>query len=272
MLKLILLIFPLICAGTDLKPWFGNDYEAEFRATILYQNYSSLATPDKNYKRNDNDTFSTLSAAYPFKRYSGEFEATAAHTKHQSCCWDNYRFTGRYKWFDDIRDQFSLVTSITIQEPMTRALNDVSSFHHGHLEGEFCLSYGKKYGYPCSSDYIYRWWNVLGVGSADQGSLWYRAEGTWECNIWDIHRFRVFGHILWGAGGNDLNPYDFHGYGSIRHRSADVGVRYEYRIPGWGSLNFQYAHRVYASNFPQQTNLLMFQYYYPFGSQVHTNY
>ena len=30
---LLLLFLPIFCMATDLKPWFGNEYEFEFRAT-----------------------------------------------------------------------------------------------------------------------------------------------------------------------------------------------------------------------------------------------
>lgn len=269
----LLLMAPFICCATDLKPWFGNDYEAELRVTTLFQSYDSLQIPNYHpYAYFSNDTFTTLSAIYPFKRYSGEFEITGAHTHHQSHCIDNYRITGRYKWLDDIENRFSLVTSITLGEPMTRALNDVSSFHHGHIEGEACVSFGKKYGFPCSKNYIFRWWNVIGIGIAEEGSTWYRTDAAWEWNFRNRYQLRGFVNMLWGTGKNNLNPHGFRGYGSIRHQSIDFGIRYAYTIVGWGTLNFQYARRVYAYNFPENTNLLLFEYYYPFGTQVHTSY
>ena len=39
----LLLAIPLLLRPTNLKPWFGNEYETEVRVDILYQNYPSLA-------------------------------------------------------------------------------------------------------------------------------------------------------------------------------------------------------------------------------------
>lgn len=274
-----------ICMATDLKPWFGNDYEAEIRVSVLYQNYHSIDTPDchhqrhrscghhdNNCKRSEDDTFTTLSVSYPFKRYCGEFESTGAHTRHQSARIDNFRVTGRYQWLDDIVDPFSLVTSITLTEPLSRALHDISSFHHGHIEAEACISVGKKYGYACSKDFLFRWWNVAGIGIAEEGSVWYRGDAAMECKLGEAHLFRAFVDTLWGTGKKNLHPDHFKGYGSIRHQSVDLGIRYGYIFEGWGTLSLQYARRVYARNFPQNANLVLFEYYYPFGTQVSTNY
>ncbi len=265
----LFLFIPFFCVATDLKPWFGTEYEAEIRATLLYQNYDSLAIPHHNsFKHKRNDAFMTLSATYPFRRYCGEFEATAADTRHQKYRWDNFRITGRYQWMDET-DGFplSLVTGITLTEPFSRALHDISSFHHGHIEAEAHLSFGKKYGYSCSNFYIFRWWNVTGIGKAEEDHPWYREDVACEYNYGDVHQFRGFVHTLWGTGKKNLHPHHFKGYGDIKHKSVDVGFRYSYTLGCWGIWSIQYARRVYASNFPENANLALIEYYYPFGSQ-----
>lgn len=270
----LFLFVPFICEAADLKPWFGNEYEVELRATLLYQNYSSISIPfHHSIKRHANDGFITLSATYPFKRYRGEFEATAAYTQHQKGRWDNFRITGSYLWLDELEDDpLNLVTGIILTEPFSRALHDISSFHHGHIDGEFFLSYGKKYGCPCSKDYISRWWNVIGIGIADFGSPWIRGEAAWEYNFYDAQQLRVFVNTLWGIGKNYIDPHHFKGYGKIKHKSVDLGIRYGYTMGCWGTLNLEYARRVFAYNFPHNANLVLLEYYYPFGTQVYTNY
>lgn len=261
------LSLPLICQATELKPWFGNNHEVEIRARVLYQNYQSLSASRHTVKHNANDVFLTLSAEYPFRRYSGEFEVTAARTEHQRNRWDDFRGTGRYQWMNDADgDPFSLVLGITIAQPYSRALHDISSFHHGHLEGMLHLSIGKSYGTSCDQDYTFRWWNAFSIGKADIGKTWYREELALEYKYGNVHHFRAFGHGLWGAGKQDLHPRHFHGYGCIKHRSIDLGVRYGYTFSCWGTFNLQYARRVYAHNFPEQANLILFEYYYPLGN------
>ncbi len=270
----LFLFIPLICTATDLKPWFGNNYETEIRATLIYQNYNAISIPHRHsFRHNENDAFMTLSATYPFKRYSGEFEATAADTRYQKYRWDNFRITGRYQWMTEAEgDEFSLVTGLTLTQPYSRALHDISSFHHGHIEGEATMSFGQKYGRPCSHDYTFRWWSVTGIGASDVGSSWVREDLACEYNHDDTHELRGFVNTLWGLGGKNLRPEHFKGYGNINHKSVDLGIRYSYTIGCWGTLSIQYARRVYAYNFPENTNLALCEYYFPFGSQPSCNY
>lgn len=273
-LVIFLFIFiSFICEATDLKPWFGNQYEAELRFLFLYQNYFSISISNQHdFKRDENDKFITLSIAYPFKRYCGEFEVVGADTRHQKHNVDCFRISARYQWLDDAKDPFSLVTSIIVTEPQTRALKDVSSFHHGYLEGEFCISFGKQYGYPGTKEYRSRWWGIFGVGGADEGQPWFRGDAAYEYKLRGVHLFRGFLHTLWGAGHKNLEPKHFKGYGAIKHRSVDVGGRYGFITPCMGTLYFEYARRVYAHNFPKNANLVLLEYYFPFGTQGFTSY
>ena len=274
MIKNVLLLFltlPLLCAATDLKPWFGNEYEFEFRASFLYQNFNSLSTASHHrFKHTENDGFLTLSIAYPFKHYCGEFEATVADTRVQNYRWDNFRLTMRHQLLsEDEGDIITLTTGLTLTEPFSLALHDLSSFHHGHFEAEATVSLGQEFGFP---DYICRWWNVVGIGTAEEGSPWIREDAACEYKYEDRHLFRGFMNTLWGTGHKGLHPYKFKGYGSIRHQSVDLGVRYGYVLGCYGTLSIAYARRVFAYNFPRNTNLVLLEYYLPFGMQVFTNY
>lgn len=290
---LLLLFFsiPLVCSATDRKPWIGSEHEAEIRASLLYQNYSSIAashhrecesddtesysssSDHHSFKETQNDVFLSFSAAYPLWRFCGEFEATVACTRHQSHCWDNFRITGRYQWLSEIRGaSLSMVTGITATEPLSRALHDISSFHHGHVEGEAFLSIGKKYGCTCFKNYQFRWWNVAGIGTAEIGSPWIREDAAFEYIYCDVNHFRLFVNTLWGIGKKDLRPEHFKGYGNIKHRSVDVGIRYSFYTGCWGTLSAEYARRIYAHNFPRNANLFLFEYYLPFGSQPAVRY
>lgn len=262
------------CEATDLKPWFGKEYEVEIRTTLLYQYYYSLVVPHRpRLSESSNDLFLTLSAAYPFKRYCCEFEATVAHTHHQNYRWDNFRFTGRCQFLDEFEgDCISAVVGLTLMEPFSRALHDVSSFHHGHLEAEATLSVGKQYGYIDRNAHQYRWWNVAGLGNSDIGSPWVREYAAFEYQYKCFQYFRLFVDTLWGTGWENLMKFCFIGYGNIRHQSVDVGFRYSYDLECWGTLSLQYARRVYALNFPEKTNRVLFEYYLPFGIQFPCSY
>jgi hypothetical protein len=273
-LYFIFLIFPVFCMAADLKPWYGGDYELEIRSILLYQNYDGIAAPHHRFRKHTaNDVFFTFSVAYPFQRYYGEFEASLAHTQHQNYRWDCFRVTGLYKWLNEIEgDPFSLVMGLTIIEPFSRAVHDISSFHHGHIEGEAHLSFGKKYGCPCPKDWKFRWWDVISYGVAEEGSPWLREDAAFEHNIYDVHCLRYFLNTLWGFGKNNLPERHFRGYGSIKHRSVDLGIRYSYIFGCDAQLSLQYARRVYAYNFPKNANLVLFEFYFPFGAQFYSKY
>jgi hypothetical protein len=272
------IFFFLICLSsiihaTDLKPWFGKEYEVELRASILYQNYDSIASPRFNTFDSANDAFLNASAAYPFRRYCGEFEATVARTHHQNYRWDNFRFTGRFQPLDDREgDCISLVAGLTFIQAFSRALHDVSSFHHGHFEGLFTISAGKKYGFTTYHDYLYRIWNVLGVGAGDVGVPWVMDYFAFEYIYNDFHHLRCFTDILWGTGSQNIVRHCFDGYGFIKHRSVDVGFRYSYDVGRCGTLSLQYARRLYAWNFPKNANLFFLEFYLPFGTQYNCSY
>ena len=287
---LFFFVISSFCQATDLKPWFGKEYELELRACALYQNYRSLAIPGRHHRhrhrsrdfewrsssRNENDGFATFSATYPFMRYCCEFEATVARTHHQNYRWDNFRFTGRCQFLDETEGAcVSGVAGLTLTQPFSRALHDASSFHHGHINGEATISIGKEYKHhgldeytfePYENDYQYRWWNVVGVGSSDIGSPWAREYAAFEYRL-NEHQFRAFAEVLWGTGSKDLFLPCFNGYGDIHHRSVDIGFRYSYDLECWGTLVLQYSRRVYALNFPANANLVLFEYYLPFGTQ-----
>jgi hypothetical protein len=269
MLKNILLLFfllPIVCGATDLKPWYGYEYEFEMRATFLYQNFDQISSCNHLEKHTENDGFLTLSVAYPFKRYCCEFEATVADTRVQNYRWDNFRITGRFQFLGEIYGNYlTAVAGLILDEPLSQALHDVSSFHHGHINGEAFLSFGKEYDQ-------FRWWTIVGLGTADRGSAWVHEDVAFEYLFEESHLFRGFVHTLWGMGKNKLNTINFKGYGKIRHQSVDVGVRYGYDWGCYGRLSIEYARRVHALNFPKNTNLVFLEYYLPLGTQVFTNY
>ena len=71
-----------------------------------------------------------------------------------------------------------------------------------------------------------------------------------------------------GSGGNkNIRPHHFTGYGKIRHRSVDVGLRYTIGLKCGATFCLQYARRIYAYNFPENANLAFVELFYPLGHQ-----
>ncbi len=77
--------------------------------------------------------------------------------------------------------------------------------------------------------------------------------------------WRLFCHTLWGLGSRNIHIDHFKGYGSIQHRSVNLGFRYTYLLDYFGSLSFEYTSRVYAHNFPAFANIFLVELRYDFG-------
>jgi len=91
-----------------------------------------------------------------------------------------------------------------------------------------------------------------------------RANFSWEHNWWNRHRLEIFTESIWGFGQNKLNPYHFHGYGSVQYQAIDLGFRYFYQFDYGVVVSGGYGYRVYAQNSPENVNLITLKLVYPF--------
>lgn len=253
--------------STQLLPWFGNAYELEARISVAYQTYKDIDSGHQLVRYASDDFFlhGSLSSVWGYEAdWAAEIEATLADTRHHHFNLDNIRLTGRYLLADDVAgDNFSIVAGVTAIQAIAISVNDISSFHHGKLEGECHLSFGRETacGDRCGS----RWWILAAIGTADVGSPWLRGMATLEWRLSDNKEIALFAHWLEGFGSHELDPDNFHGYGNIRHRSLDIGWRYTYEIDCFGSLYVEYVNRPYARNFPAHANIVKLNLFVPFG-------
>jgi hypothetical protein len=257
---------PFALNATELKPWFGNPFELEGRATYVFQNFQEMQTGEGLVSYVSNDNFLTLSLSTSiWGNWDAEFELTGAQTRAHCFNYDCARLTGRYLWMDDvIGDPFSITSGITLTLPQRISIIDPGSFHHGYFEAEFHTALGRES--VCGPRWKSRWWLIGGVGIATQGSPWLRADGVIEVQHFIGHALELGAYTLWGLGGDNIVDLDaFRGYGPIAHRSVDVGFAYLYRFDCWGTLKLGYRRRVYAHNFPDNANYLIVEYLYPFG-------
>lgn len=275
LLTFLLLLFPYVGIATELWPWFGNNFELESRANYLFQTFSVLDRAGKDRPYASKDSFLTLSLGssvdesvlalldWPLGSLAAELELTFADTRHRSFGVDNWRLTIRQQWLDDIDlDPISLVTGFTLTQAFTQSLRDPGSFHHGRIEFEIHAALGKETG--CNESWNSRWWGIFGIGIANKGAPWLRADFSWEKKLEEELQLSLSVRSLWGLGHRKLS-FPFHGYGLINHRSIDLGIGCSYFFDIWGSLTFEYAKRVYAFNFPKWANLLVVRYDFPFG-------
>lgn len=261
---ILLLLIPIILTATEQEPWYPRYLELQPKATYIHQTYPSLAAKHGHKKQRAHDHFLFLSVSGAYDPYSVEVETALAATRHRSFGWAALRLTGRYQLFNDtVGDLVSVVAGLTVEQVFKQALRDVANFYHGGIQGEAHLSIGKET--ECWKFWTSRLWGVGAVGIADLGSPWLRFDLGWSHNFWDQGQVKFYMHSLWGLGGKSLHPRHFHGYGSIRHQSIDIGLEGKHRFAWGGILGLGYGYRVLAANCPKDTSFILLSFLYPFG-------
>jgi hypothetical protein len=258
-------LLPAVIIGTERMPWYGKSLEIEPRLTYLYQNFQDFKAGPHSLCYPSNDHFIIASIGSSYDRYAVEYEFVVSSTRYLSTGMDCQRLTGRTLILNDVTgDPISLTAGVTLTQASPGGVKDPGSFHHGRVEMEWHGALGKEWS--CDSTWESRAWVVAGLGLADSGSPWIRADAAWENNYMDTHLLGIFVNTLWGLGGNSVHSLRrFDGYGPIHHQSVDWGIRYAYTFCGNYMLTLAYSRRVYAENFPLNANLCMATLYVPFG-------
>ncbi|MEX1012192.1 MAG: hypothetical protein WD595_00040 [Waddliaceae bacterium] len=234
-------------------------------ASYQLQQYNDVQTAFGSVPRSTVDHFVTLGIYTFYDIYAAEAEILLAETKSNPFGFDSTKITLRYRWLDDIiGDYMSVVFGTSYIQTVTKRRDDISSFHHGNVEGEFHVSAGKEFS--CGHFWYSRYWGLAAIGVADKGSPWLRGHLQFDYNHFDLHRYGIFLQTLVGLGNQKLNlNQPFHGYGPIHHQSVNVGVEYRYDSFCFGILEVEYKRRLFARNFPEDVNLFKLTYTYPFG-------
>ncbi len=259
-LCLLLLHIPLV-VSLEHSPWFDRDFALYVRPTFLYQYYPKFNSTSSSYfhNRSGQDQFFTLSGSLTAFGISGELEFDFANTRKQKACLDSVRLNARYQLLSDLAavDPLSLVLGATYIQAFGQSVNDPSSFHHGKCEVELYLSAGNEF--PYKQFWETHTWGMVAFGVADKGSAWMRLDLAVEKNWFDQHKIQASIHTLVGFGQESLKlpPTHFHGYGPIKHRSVDLELRYSWATECYGRFDLGYTYRVYASNFPANTQVAL---------------
>ena len=200
-----------------------------------------------------------------YSYYSLELEGRLARTRYLPCGLDHFKLTGKYQYANDIIDDFLSVTfGGSVIAASRDAVEEYGLFHHAKMEGEVFVSIGKER--PCLSNWVSRWWSVLGIGVGEKGSPWVFSQIAWEKHVWYQWQWKVFADILFGLGNESIDfSRQFKGYGLIRHRSVDVGTGVYYPTFCRGDFSFEFKQRVWAYNFPSSASIFQISYIYPFG-------
>lgn len=253
--------------GTDVKPWFGNNLEFLMRYDVSYLGYHHVNSRGNLKKKGDDAIFADASLSVAgFDLLAIEAELLFAKTKrHRNFGVEAPRLTIRYLALDDILgDPVSMTLGFTFTAPVKASRHDISEFHFGRFEYELHAALGKET--PYRETWQSRWWAVLFAGVADRGSPWIKGEAAWERNYCDALTLRFFVASQYGFGQHALlHHHPFPGYGGIKFRTLDAGVRCSCMLCSGICLSAQYDHRLYAYNAPAFANYITLYLFIPFS-------
>lgn len=248
-----------------LAPWYPRMFEIQPEIEWSSQHSNGAACGHKNRAKSLNANFFQASAAAAVFDYAAEIDLRLAESTYRNFGYDSLTISGRYLLADDVSgaSPFSAIATLSVSSAARTAVRDLTSFHHGKLEGILHLSVGKESA--CGQFWTSRYWGTVGLGMADVGSPWLHARLCAEINHMDRHSGLIFVDGLVGFGQKDLSLHHFKGYGPIAHRSLDVGLNYKYAFEMGLNVDIGYSYRLVARNFPKHTNNFYLALGYPFG-------
>lgn len=267
-MRRLLTFFTLFFAqvvATDYQPWTKVDLELYPRIEYIYQHYNKIQSSLGSLYRTGNDHILGVGLYGCFSNYSLELEGAIARTRDLNCGLDQFKLTGKYQYLNDIvGDCISMTLGASLIAASRDAVEQYGLFHHAKLEGELFVSVGEER--TCLNKWASRWWAVGGIGLGERGSPWTFAQIAWEKNVLFTWHWRLFADLLWGFGSRGIDfSRQFHGYGSIKHRSIDVGTGAYFSTLCQGDFFIEFKQRVWAHNYPSCAQIIELRYIYPFG-------
>lgn len=242
-------LLPVFAQATQYAPWYGIDKLIECRTIFAYQHANRLDIDGSHFGYHADNRFLDLSGMLTADpAWCLEAEILQAGTHEHDWGFDCGRITGRHLFMNDINGDYpvSLSFGISVTGVSKNALYDFNIMHHGYAEYETHLAVGKEF--ICGEFWTSRVWAVSGIGIANRGSPWMFARVEYERNQCNLIQYGVFLNGLYGFGNHQLNPFDFQGYGSVRHRAWEIGARLAYEIEWVGNVSIEYNWRFFARN------------------------
>jgi hypothetical protein len=269
MKQIIFFIFyflPLVSFTLEVSPWFGEVYEFYFLSKYAYSRYNKVngAKPPLKSTSNDNLFYFDLSCS-PSNRWNLDTDFELVKTPRQSFGFRSVAFQARYLLLDDVvGDALTIATGLNTRIISKDSLKDVSCPYHGEADFEGNLGMGKEFAQ--SESWHMRLWLYGALGQANRGSPWLKGTAAIEGNLQDTRRWAIFTDVSHGYGKKEsININNFNGYGDIRYKYIDIGIRLGYRFEALGSLSFEYKRRVLSKLCPSEVNTFSVSYLLPFS-------
>lgn len=267
MKRLLFLLFaPFFLLAVEMQPWFGDVYQFHFLGSYAYSRFDSF----QNGRPQLTDVFQShlvyLGLDFsPSPVWSIDGDMQLSDTSSHSFYFRSIAVQARYLWLDDIiGDPVSLVTGGSIRATTSIGLKDISCPSHGNVDFELNFALGKEF--EAANCWLFRTWFYGAVGHANRGAPWVRGILALETNIDDRHKWAFFAEGINGYGRHvHVNLDRFYGYGRIREKAIDLGIRYGYRLEVWGTIRLEYVRRVLAKSAPKDVNTFIVSYLLPFS-------
>lgn len=260
------LALPTLLVALEEKPWFGNCFELEGRASYAYSYFEKINHGVPQLKKSWHDNLLTLDLGTVVpENWSWEAEIQGDATTRRSFGYSSAAVQGRYLWLDDLcGDPVSLSFGVSLRETGGKSLKQFSTPYHSRFCSEFHTAVGKEW--DDGRSWRTRVYGLGAIGFGNSGSGWWRANFFYMQNFCDKVHLNVYLLSYFGMGDKKrVNTHDFHGWKHIAHRSLDLGLGLRYLIRPWGSLSFDYLRRVAARSYPEQVNFFVFTYELPFS-------
>lgn len=259
------LYIPALLSSFQEAPWFDDLYQFHLGTNFAYSHYTKVEGAVKPLKSPSNDYLVGFDTGVsPFPSVDIQFEVQFAETPRQSLGWRSCAMQGRYLWMDDaLGDPVSLTSGISVRGVSSHSVRDVSSPFHSYFNLELNSAVGKEWVFQNSE--AMHTFGLLGLGTGNRGLPWLRTYGEFAYH-WQGHALTVFTEGYFGFGQKEtVNIDNFYGWGRYRHVSIDMGLKYTYTFPIWGSLSVAYDRRLYAKTFPGNWNAVLLTYTLPFS-------
>ena len=253
------------CFSYQIKPWMDPWLEFHFEPSFMYRYYPNVEGGYNPKSYSSHDRFTQIKAyVSPLENFDAELLIEFADTRKQSLGMQSLGAQLRYQWLDCIRkDVISWITCMNLFYVSPRSLKDVSCYYHGKWNVELGQSLGKEWSFD---SFLLVPYSYISVGQANFGYPWLRC----LMDLYAQYKNSEVDCFLDGYFGlghlNRVNVDNFYGWGKIRHKSIEIGVKYRYQISKiWGTVGFMYSYRFYAENYPSKASSFEISYQLPFS-------
>lgn len=229
------LLIPFALSAVNLNPWFDPILDIKKSATIGYRTGQHV---DALLVRGAIET--TV-----WNDIKAEIDVDAAKTNKNGFSFEAVRFTGLYRfWNDIIDDPVTIVGGLTFAFPRSAFIRDISVFEPSPSYLEAHLIFGKE-EVSCI-EWASRKWAFITFGAGTRASTWLKTKLVYDMNLYDWGYASFSLGTLSGFGSRPLFP--FHSYAHGAYRELYLGFDYYIDI-----YRFGFKQTLYKNHYPAST-------------------